>query len=884
MHWNLHRTATTCALGVGLLASRQNLDAQQPCSPESGVESQAGWNAYRTGAVDSAASRFRHALALCSRNLDATIGLGYVALRHDQLPAADSNFQYAVARDSGNADAWAGLARTAYRLGDGSLAERAARNGVRLDPRNLELRQLLDRLNPDWERVPLSAPKRPRTLQLSARTHGERFEVRASVNWSPFYVRGVNLGVTLPGKFPSEFPQDSSIYAGWLDTIATMHANTVRVYTILPPAFYRALRAWNLSHSDQALWLIHGVWTELPPEHDFDDPAWKRDFREEMDRVVNLIHGNAKIAPRPGHASGRYDADVSRWVLGFIIGREWEPFAVKAFDARHPGTVAFAGRYLNMPHGSAMDRWMAEQCDFMVTREVLKYNSMRPVAYTNWPTLDPLHHPTESDAHQEADWRRRVGRALPGPGAEYENDAVGLDAALVHPTRLNAAGWFASYHAYPYYPDFMLYDGTYAAARSSEGRSNYFGYLSELQRHHAGMPLLISEYGVPSSRGVAHLQPQGWNHGGHDEVEMAGIDARLTREIRESGAAGGVIFALLDEWFKKNWIVLDYEIPQENTRQWHNTMDAEQNYGIFGIYAGVKGKSPVLGGDASRWSGLTQIGSGSGPQPGSPRSIRLGNDESYLYLAVELHGLEKHEFDWDSFAVRVLIDSYRRDLGQFTVPDGLATSDVGFEFLADFHGPKSAELRITPDYNPYAGADAIVNGDDFGHFGHRPITSVARTDGRFDTLFVITNRSRFARNGRFIPASGYDRGRLRYGTADQSSLSDWYYDRTAGLLEVRIPWGLLNVSDPSTGTLLFDREQRGAIGTATSDGMRVAALTYSTGSAPVVIGAAPDLGSGNHWNSNAFISWAWPVWTSPSYHLRLKPVYDSLRALWLRDP
>ena len=41
---------------------------------------------------------------------------------------------------------------------------------------------------------------------------------------------------------------------------------------------------------------------------------------------------------------------------------------------------------------------------------------------------------------------------------EYENDVIALDANLVEPTAANPAGWFASYHAYPYYPDFMLLD------------------------------------------------------------------------------------------------------------------------------------------------------------------------------------------------------------------------------------------------------------------------------------------------------------------------------------------------------------------------------------------------------------------------------------------
>ncbi len=218
--------------------------------------------------------------------------------------------------------------------------------------------------------------------------------------------------------------------------------------------------------------------------------------------MVDLLHGQATIPVRPGHAGGRYDADVSEWTLGYILGREWEPYAVKEFDARHPA-AAFRGRYLATRGAApATDRWMAEQCDYLVGYEVDRYNTIRPIAYTNWPTLDPLTHRTESNGPEESAWRLRVGRPTPRDPIEYENDAIGLDAMLIRATPKNPAGWFASYHAYPYYPDFMLYDAGYGRASSSEGRSNYFGYLRELKHHHAGMPLLLSEYGVPSSRGA----------------------------------------------------------------------------------------------------------------------------------------------------------------------------------------------------------------------------------------------------------------------------------------------------------------------------------------------------------------------------------------------
>lgn len=852
-----------------------------PCPPEAAALVDSAWTAYRGGAIAVAGERFARADRLCPDNLDAKVGLGYVRLRQDRVTAADSLFRLVTLADSANGDAWDGLTLALARLGDRAGALAAGRRALQLHPDNQNTRDLLAQADPDWDRPTLKAPGRPAALRVDARVRGDFFEIPGPRGgWRRFYVNGVNMGVALPGKFPSEFPPDSATYAGWFGMIAGMHANALRLYTILPPSFYRALRGWNRTHPDRALWLIHGVWTELPPDHDFEDPEWKERFRQEMRRVADLLHGQAEFPVRPGHAGGRYDADLSPWTLGYILGREWEPYAVKDFDAKHP-PAPFRGRYLaTRDNAPAMDRWMATECDYLLGYEVERYNTIRPIAYTNWPTLDPLRHPTESNADEETAWRRRVGRPTPRDPVEYENDAIGLDAMLVRATPANPAGWFASYHAYPYYPDFMLYDPEYARASSSEGRSNYFGYLRDLKRHHAGVPLLLSEYGVPSSRGLAHLQPQGWHHGGHDEVAMARIDARLTREIRESGAAGGVIFAWIDEWFKKNWIVIDYEIPLENTRQWHNVMDAEQNYGILGMYAGADSAARESF-TAAAWRSLTPVSVSSHPAtPDQPSALRAGSDESSVYIAAEFPGLAGKPFPWSDRQILLALDTYRADLGQRMLPGGVVRGDIGFEFVAIFRDTTDAELRVTPGYNPYVGAGQIVDGDDYGRFARRPITTVSAEDGRFDSMFVITNRSRFARDGRFIPAQGINRGRLRFGTEAGSSLSDWYWDRAAGLLELRLPWNLLNVSDPSTGTLIYEETAGERIGTVHSDGFRIGLAVLGADSN--VVAALPELGEDGRWHAGDFRSWAWPEWTAPRYHQRLKPVYDSLKAVWSR--
>ncbi|HEY6060720.1 MAG TPA: tetratricopeptide repeat protein [Gemmatimonadales bacterium] len=840
-----------------LLAAALAFQARGACSPRATAVADSAWQAYRADRIAVAAARFAVADSLCRGLPEVQIGLGFVALRQGAADRAERRFQAALRADSLNADGWYGLGLARARQERREAAIAAFRRALEIAPGYADAREQLTLMGDLGG--PLPRVRRPAAAQVAARTVGERFEIRQDDRWQPFYVKGINLGAARPGKFPSEFPTDDSTYSAWLSLMAAAHANVVRAYTILPPAFYRGLQRWNEAHPDEALWLVQGVWAEAPPGDDYDDRGWKTDFRKEMQRVVDLLHGHAIITPRPGHASGRYTVDVSGHVLAFIVGREWEPYTIRHYNTLHPSRTSYRGTFLVLDKGTPADAWMAEQCDFLMRYEWDTWHAQRPIAYTNWPTLDPLHHPTEPTLDEEGAVRERLGLPPLRGVREYDNDDQSLDAMRVRTTEQNQAGYFAAYHAYPYYPDFMDYDPSYGTARSSYGLSHYYGYLLDLKRHHAGRPLLIAEYGVPSSRGLAHLQPEGLHHGGHDEAEMAALDVRLTREIHEAGLAGGILFAWIDEWFKHNWVVIDLEVPLERTRLWHNFMDAEQNYGLLGQYAGRDSMAPAPGGDPARWRALRAL------EGTDTLRLRVGSDESYLYLALET-GPGAAPFD----AVRTLIgiDTYRSSRGQFRLPEvpGIGT---GVEFYLDVSDTAAGQLFVARDYSPYLvprpgmGPTAL---DPF--YNYRCSADVQRDDARFDSMFVTTNRFRVTRAGATIPASGVNRGRLRYGRAAESSLADWFVDRRAGLVEIRLPWGLLNVTDPSSRTVLTAVREGGVFETDTTDGFRfvVARLGRAGNNVLTFLPAAA--------------TYAWRRWEEPTWHERLKPAYDAMRDVW----
>jgi tetratricopeptide (TPR) repeat protein len=854
-----------------------------------------------------ARARFEAALIRCPEDTYAMTGLGYVALREGSEEEADSLWSATLTIRPDDADALVGLGLVAWRQGDLALVRERFLGVIALRPDDPTALDYLGRLpQEELDQAPDQAPDRPAlvrpdTLEYPARTRGDRFEVRTAEGWRPFYIKGINLGAALPGRHPSEFT-DSATYAAWFAGMAEMNANAVRVYTIHPPAFYEALLDHNSRYPEQALWLIHGVWTEPPEEqgHNYLDPAFEGAFFTEMRRVVDLVHGRADVLPRPGHAAGFYTADVSEWTLAYIIGREWEPYSALAFDSIQPDFSSWDGRYVRLEGGNALETWMAKATDEIVTYESETYHAQRPVAYTNWPTLDPLDHPTETTRDEEVALREALGERVVVRPREYDNDAIGLDAAKMEATDAFQAGLFASFHVYPYYPDFMVLQPSYNEATSSLGRSNYFGYLQELKARHQGIPVVVSEYGVPASWGSAHLQPQGWHHGGLSEAAMAEIDHRMTLELAEAGMAGGVVFAWIDEWFKKNWMVIDFELPGDRNRMWYNRLDAEQHYGMIAIEAEPPVSGESLAERREVWDTVPALYSG------PTGTVRAASDAAYLWLLVDVPDRARGS------QLFVGLDILRPEAGDRRWPGGEGPElPVGAEFVVVDEG-NVVRVLADPAVNPFRlvpvgegtaapeGPVIEIDGAPANLFRGRleqrlnaPFISVPNADGRYDTLRVISNRRRLGRDSLEYLAVGYERGLLPRGPAP-----DGFWERDGTALEVRIPWLMINVTDPSSRRVLVSPEKEGAGFGRTPDG-RVVMPSGTVVAGDTIIEdlgtvVVPDIGivAGARHSDGSWIAlpvpgeaparFTWDTWESDSvrWRARRRPAFTRMQDLF----
>ncbi len=655
-------------------------------------------------------------------------------------------------------------------------------------------------------------------LTSFAWTDGDQFLINTGAGVRDF-VAGVNLGPTIPGRQPGEQAIGREDFRRWFPQIASMGFRSLRVYTIMPPHFYQELNAFNLENPESPLLLIHGVW--IPEDRfyetfDLFDEALVTEFKAEIERAVSVVHGDITLPERRGHAGGTYDADVSPWLMSWVIGVEWDPFATNGSDIANAGEATFHGTYFeNTGDASPTEVWLAEMLDLLAGLEAGRGVTM-PVSFVNWPTTDPLVHPDEP--------------------LERE-DLVGVDHNHIQPTAAWPGGYYASYHAYPYYPDFQRYEEGIAGFKLDGVDDNFAGYLTKLRDHHAGMPVVITEFGVPSAMASAHYGPQGRDQGAHNERTQMEINADLLRTIEAVGLAGGFVFEWADEWFKFTWNTIDYELPPGRRSLWTNPWTNEANFGVLAMDPG-ESQVVVLDGDEKEWTD-------NGSQvilesDGAVREVRALKDEGYLYLRLRTDG----EDLWEDTPVVIGLDVLAGDSGGLPETNGIYP-ESDYAVVLDSGGGR---MLVRASNDPYAIQYAWLR-------EYEPVDPADYQEGSgvWNLQRLVVNRPLvIPTTGEALPAEVITPGEMVFGTSDVrdedfDSRSTW--SALGKVIELRLPYQAIGFSDASS-LQAYRIGQDGSVSTDTVAGVGIT----------IVVGDEVFETAG----------YAWEAWQTPQWHERIK--------------
>jgi hypothetical protein len=682
-------------------------------------------------------------------------------------------------------------------------------------------------------------------VKFNSKTDLESIQILKDGKWDSLLVKGVNIGMGKPGAFPGEAAITKEEYLRWFKLIGSMNANSIRIYTLHPPEFYEAFFEYN-QIAETPLYLFHGAWVNeelfVASQDAFSDDVIN-DFKRELKLMIDIVHGNADIAPMPGHASGVYKFDISPYVLGLIIGTEWDPAAVLNTNDVHKGMVQFSGSYFNTKDAEPFEIWLAEMMDYTAKYEKDVYGWQHTISFTNWVTTDLLEHPNEP--------------------LDTE-DMVSVNPNHIEKNENFKAGMFASYHIYPYYPDFLNYEKQYLEYKDKQGKTNHYaGYLHELISAH-NMPVLVAEFGIPSSRGLTHLSVSGMNQGFLTETQQGEMNSELFRSIVDEGFAGGMVFAWQDEWFKRTWNTMDYDNP-ERRPYWSNRQTNEQNFGLLSFESGKPSSRLFVDGRVEDWQkkGIEPL---SKSTKGHLKEVSAASDAAHLYL--RLHFAE--QLDWEKQSAFIFMDT-KQGQGQknFKLKNEVEiNADFGIDFVVELSGPDQSRVLVDSYYDPF-----------YFQYGETlkmtPELSYAKqnNNGIFHPIRLALNKEMtLPADNRKLPFQSYETGVLKYGTANPSdenfdSLADISISEDKKTAEIRIPWQLLNVKDPSMKEIIGNLYEKGLAGSEMTAGLNMAFVTVERGKITSIL---PENEPGKIKNS---VQYNWKEWEQPHYYERLKKSY-----------
>ena len=671
------------------------------------------------------------------------------------------------------------------------------------------------------------------------KTDSESIYLNSGSGFRKFEIKGVNMGSGIPGEWSTDFAIDKETYLRWFKQMQEMGANTLRIYTVQNDTFYNAFYEYN-KDNDNPLWLIHGVWVNdyIQNSHrDAYDKEFFDTFLEDCKTVVDVLHGNKKISlgRMASAGSGTYNKDISKWVIGYILGVEWEDVTVVYTDEKYENNGkynSYSGKYMyTSEDATPFEAMLARVGDKVIEYESKRYKQQRLVAFSNWPTTDPFDYPEKI--------------------TDYFMKCAKVDVEHIKTTESFLSGQFASYHVYPYYPDYLNYADDLSEFGITDlsdfitenGEFNtYKTYLSLLTRHHS-MPVVISEFGVSTGRGMAQKDfNTGRNQGNMSESEQGQALIDCYYDIKSTGCAGCCVFSWQDEWFKRTW----------NTMYAVNYQTNEQYFGLLSFDPGKEKSVCYVDGDISEWSKEDRV------FDNGKNSISVKYDEKFIYFLVY-----KKNLDFENESLYIPIDTTPKSGSSYCENYNLIF-DRAADFIIVLNGRDNSRVQVQERYEALRSTYS-QNVYDFDTYIKGNIPDI--DSPKFVNIdMILQTATPLIYNDNNATAEVFETGKLTYGNAnpeskDFNSLADFICN--GDYIEIKLPWQLLNFSDPSRMTVHDDYyDGNYGIEYITIDEMFVGLSCGEKGR--ISLNSVPLKGWGN----------------KVTYHERLKSSYYCLQDIW----
>lgn len=270
-------------------------------------------------------------------------------------------------------------------------------------------------------------------------------------------------------------------------------------------------------------------------------------------------------------------------------------------------------------------------------------------------------------------------------------------------------------------------------------------------------------------------------------------------------------------------------------------------------------------------------------KPGDLKRIYTTSDFAFLYVRLDVEPFE--EAGWDGHHYSIALSTYPGKFGSHLLPESGLNLEAGANFLVELEENQPARLLIAKNYNPHEwqSAHPLLGGRTLT----RKYEELSGIDFQapFEEILIPTQPYHIGRDGTIYQEMYTNMSELRYGTADYTKsdfnhLAAWHYDKENGMIEIRIPWMLLFVTDPPRREVLLKLVPGW-------DPFRSLSIrTPGIGIVAVSIDSEGEIESLPK-NDQGFISiesmplYTWEKWNSiPPYESRFKKSYFTLERLF----
>lgn len=657
----------------------------------------------------------------------------------------------------------------------------------------------------------------------------------------PFTVRGVQINSFLPGYNGSDYKPDEETYLRWLQQIQDMGANTVRVDTIMDEDFYNAFYSFNKQAEEEPLYLLQGILVDDYPQSNRYD-AYQDGFLDSLQQdamtAIDVVHGKKNVLFNRGRGQGFYRKDISQWVLGFVIGNDWNSETIAYTNHKSVDKKDYQGTYVQTTKdASAFEGMLARVMERFYKYETEKYDQQHLVTFSNDPMNDPFQY-NENYSLQS----RKI--------TILDSEHITISDKVI-------SGMFTTYRMRDLSKEIVKQiedEKCEALLKRINTDLVHGGYVQLLSQYHT-TPVVIGSYGYSTSRGIESEAMVETNGGGMNEKEQGEALVETYEGYIDSGAQGACIRSWSDNWGLRTWNT-SFAKEVGMAKMWKDVQSNDTGYGILSFDDGKETTKYQCDGNASEWTDKEKIMEKDGT------ALYMHTDSAYVYFMVHRKGLSKHDQLYIPLDITEEsgVKKSQKPALQYNRP---------IDFLLSIHGDKDSRLLVTPRYQAvnanYAeeihGIDAYVD-------------VPAKNNGKLEKVMMILQRSKLIKD--FANTSPQDRrspvfetGKLRAGNSNPKaenydSQTDFCYGED--MVEIRIPWLLLNFSDPSEQLIHDDYYKNYGV--------------KSISAYKIYAGAAINSSTSDTISLHPFTLQGWE---SVTYHERLKQSYQILQEAWKGD-